>query len=57
MGIFQSTTSKEFFTDSEELVHIWKWSDYKDYDKKYNEITNPGDNGKLNTISSDIGTV
>ena len=28
MGIFQATTSKEFLTDTEELIHIWKWKDF-----------------------------
>ena len=52
MGIFQTTTTKEFLTDSEELIHIWKWRDYEDYDAKYGEINNLEGNGKLSYILS-----
>ena len=52
MGIFQATTTKEFLTDSEELIHIWNWRDYEDYDAKYGEITNLEGNGKLSYIMS-----
>ena len=52
MSIFQTTTTKEFLTDSEELLHIWKWRDYEDYDTKYGEINNLVGNGKLNYVMS-----
>jgi hypothetical protein len=52
MGIFQTTTTKEFLTDSEELIHIWNWKDYEDYDAKYGEINNLEGNGKLSYILS-----
>jgi hypothetical protein len=48
MNIFQTTTSKEWMTDTEEMIHIWKWRDFGDFDAKYGEISNSVATGKMN---------
>ena len=48
MGIFQNYSSKEFQTDMEEMVMVWKWSDYEDYMSRY--AMDVKENGKAATV-------
>jgi hypothetical protein len=50
MNIFQTTTSIEWITVAEEMIHQWKWTDFEDYDTKYGEITNNEATGKMNAL-------
>ena len=50
MGIFQTTTTKEWVSTTEEMIHVWKWRDFEDYDAKYGELTNIEATGKLNSV-------
>lgn len=50
MDIFQTTTSVEWISISEELIHLWKWNDLEDFDAKYGDINNNEATGKMNAI-------
>jgi hypothetical protein len=50
MNIFQTTTSIEWITVAEEMIHLWKWRDFEDFDTKYGEITNNEAAGKMNAV-------
>ena len=49
MSIFANYSSKEFQTDMEEMVNVWKWSDYEDYMSRY-AMENVRENGKAATV-------
>jgi hypothetical protein len=50
MNIFQTTTSIEWITVAEEMIHLWKWRDFEDFDTKYGEIANNEAAGKMNAV-------
>jgi len=52
-SLFQVMSSKEFMTDLEEMVHVWSWTSYDDYMKKYGPLNLEG-NGKLTTTITTI---
>lgn len=60
MGLFQTMASKDFIQDSEDLIHVWRWRDFKDFTEKFGDIQNPPENAKLNRILgyfNDVGVL